>query len=105
MSEPTGLVFHRELPEFLSVTVEGDFAGVDQDITERIPGRVVVVMPDFTADALAHALAYLARIGDALDQERVGVGERELAEALFDAARAAGYHCPSGRLDSEVGNA
>jgi hypothetical protein len=105
MSEPSGDIFRRELPEFISVTVEGDFYHIDPDVTERTPGRVVIAMPDFTADALAHSLAYLAKIADGLDQERVGVGERELAQALFDAAQAAGYRCPSGQLDSEVGNA
>jgi hypothetical protein len=95
-------VWSRNLPEFVSVTVEGVFGGVDPDITERTPGRVVVTMPDFTADALAHALSYLSRVADAMNRERVGVGECELAEALFEAARAGGYRCPTGDVESEA---
>ena len=94
--------WRRDLPEFVSVTVEGTYGGVDPDITERTPGRIVVTMPDFTADALAHALSYLSRVADAMNRDRVGVGERELAEALFEAAHAAGYRCPSGHVESEA---
>ena len=70
--------------------------------TNRVPGRVVIAMPDFTADALAHVLNHLGQLADTLHIERVGVGEAELAAALFDAAQAAGYHCPSGTVTSEA---
>ena len=95
--------WRRDLPEFVSVSVAGVFGGIDRDVTERTPGRVVIAMPDFTADALAHVFAHLARIADTMNGERVGVGEQELAQALFDAARASGYRCPSGAIESEVG--
>jgi hypothetical protein len=94
--------WRRDLPEFVSVTVEGTYGGVDPDITERTPGRIVITMPDFTADALAHALSCLSRVADAMNRHRVGVGERELAEALFEAAHAGGYRCPSGHVESET---
>lgn len=51
-------------------------------------------MPDFTADAVAHVLRKLGGLADQLGMERDWMGERELAAALFEAARAAGYRCP-----------
>jgi hypothetical protein len=102
-TKPALSSWRRDLPEFVSVSVAGAFGGIDRDVTERTPGRVVIAMPDFTADALAHVFAHLARIADAMNGERVGVGEQELAQALFDAARASGYRCPSGAIESEVG--
>ena len=85
--------FRRELPEFVSVWVEGAYENFDPDITERTPGRVVIAMPDFTADALAHALDYLGRLAELLDGERLGVGPGELAAALHAAAAVTGVPC------------
>jgi hypothetical protein len=102
MSADVTAGWRRELPEFVSVAVEGPFRGLDRDVTERVPGRVVIAMPDFTADALAHVLNHLGQLADTLHIERVGVGEAELAAALFDAAQAAGYHCPFGTVSSEA---
>jgi hypothetical protein len=48
----------------MSVAVEGTISGVDPDVTERAPGRVVIVMPDFTADAVAHLLSRLGGLAD-----------------------------------------
>ena len=87
--------FLRELPEFVSVRVDGAYENFDPDITERTPGRVVIAMPDFTADALAHVLDHLGRFAELLDVERLGVGPSELAEALHQAAAAAGVPCAS----------
>ena len=86
--------WRQELPDYVSVTVDGTLNGVDPDVTERAPGRVVIVMPDFTADAVAHVLSKLGELADRFGMERDWMGERELAAALFEAARAAGYHCP-----------
>jgi hypothetical protein len=92
MTEELG--FRQELPEFVSVAVDGGLSGIDPDVTSRVPGRVVVVMPDFTADAISHALTVLGELADRLGLERDWIGERELAAALSAAARSAGFHCP-----------
>jgi hypothetical protein len=76
-------------------TVDGHIGGIDPDVTDRAPGRVVITMPDFTADAVAHALADLGELADRIKLDRVWTGERELAAALLEAAEVAGYHCPS----------
>ena len=86
--------WRRELPDYVSVAVDGTLSGIDPDVTERAPGRVVIAMPDFTADAVAHVLSKLGELADRLGMERDWMGERELAAALFEAARAAGYRCP-----------
>ena len=86
-------VFRRELPEFVSVAVDGAYENFDPDITERTPGRVVIAMQDFTADALAHVLGHLGRFAELLDVDRLGVGPQELAEALHAAAAATGVPC------------
>ena len=85
--------FRRELAEFVSVGVEGTYENFDPDITERTPGRVVVAMPDFTADALAHVLDHLGRFAELLDVDRLGVTPRELADALHEAAATTGVPC------------
>lgn len=88
------LSWRRELPDYVSVAVDGVVGGIDPDVTERAPGRVVIVMPDFTADAVAHVLSNLGELADRFGVERDWMGEHELAVALFDAAAAAGYRCP-----------
>ena len=85
----------RELPDFVSVTVEGRIRGIDPDVTTRAPGRVVIAMPDFTADAVAHALNALGDLADRVHIERDWIAERELADALWEAAEVVGYRCPS----------
>lgn len=88
------LSWRRELPDFVSVAVDGEIGGIDPDVTVRAPGRVVIVMPDFTADAVAHVLSNLGELADRFGMERDWMGEHDLAVALFDAAAAAGYRCP-----------
>ena len=88
------LSWRRELPDYVSVAVDGLVGGIDPDVTARAPGRVVIVMPDFTADAIAHVLSNLGELADRFGMERDWMGEHELAVALFDAAAAAGYRCP-----------
>lgn len=88
-------VFRRELPEFVSVRIEGAYENFDPDITERTPGREVIAMPDFTAEALSHVLSHLGRFAQLLDVERLGVGPDELARALHEAAAATGVRCAS----------
>lgn len=74
---------------------------MDPDVTRRTPGRVMIAMPDFTADAVAHVLRDLGELADRIHLERDWTGERELAAALQEAARAAGYRCPT-RLDPDM---
>ena len=93
------LSWRRELPDYVSVAVDGLMGGIDPDVSSRPSGRVVVVMPDSTADAFAHALSSLGELADRLGMERDWMGEGELAVALFEAARAAGYHCPDTARD------
>jgi len=54
------IAFRRDLPEHITVTVDGVLTNLDAGDPvpdERPVGRVVVTMPNFVADALAHALA------------------------------------------------
>lgn len=95
--------WRRELPEFISVVVDGEFGDIDVEVTERMPGRVTVVMLDFTADAIAHALIDLGELADRVRMDRERTGERELAAALQEAAEVAGYRCP-GRTAGEEGS-
>jgi hypothetical protein len=90
--------FRRELPDYVTVAVDGTIPNVDPDITERPSARVVLTMPDATADALAHVIAQAWQVADLLGAERLGDGDRALAEALYEAAAASGYRCPDGGL-------
>lgn len=96
------LSWRRELPDYVSVAVDGELGGIDPDVTERPAGRVVIVMPDFTADAVAHVLDVLGELADRFGMQRDWTGEHELAAALSDAAAAAGYHCPDRAPTGEV---
>ncbi len=94
--------FRRDLPEHITVTVDGVLTDLDADDPvpdERPVGRVVVTMPNFVADALAHALAKSWQVnqlfGGNID---IGSTERALAEALLAAAEASGSHCRKGGL-------
>ena len=86
--------FRRDLSEFMAVSIEGNYDTLDPDITDRTPGRVVIAMPDFTADAWAHVLSDLGRIAALLDTECLGLDPQELAQALSDAAASTGVYCP-----------
>ena len=99
MSEPTGHVFRRELPDYIIVTLDGVVEGVDPDVTERPPGRVIITLPDYAADSLAHLVArswWISRLFDS--EDRFGLTDRALAEAIY-AAAATTYRCPDGSLD------
>lgn len=98
MSSP----FHRTLPDELTVTVDGT-CDLDPDITDRRPVRVVIAMPDYVADSLAHLLGNLSRVADLLGApDTTGVDAAELAQALYEAATSGDYHCPQGSLTGEV---
>lgn len=91
--------FRRELPDYITVTVEGVVHGVDPDVADRPPARVVIALPDYVADGLAHLIAQSWWISRLFESEgRFGLAERALSEAIF-AAAATNYRCPDGSLD------
>ena len=91
--------WHQNLPEYMSVSVDGVVAGVDPEITHRQPGRVVLTMPDFTADNLGRVLAKAWKVAQAMNDPSIGgPAERALAEALVAAAEVGGYRCGRGGL-------
>jgi hypothetical protein len=98
--------WRRELAEQVSVALDGVVELEDAVPVRRAVRRVVVSMPDFVADTVAHLLAagWQAAVEDAGEDDIDGPGseERALAEALFEASRAAGYRCPAGRLERRV---
>jgi hypothetical protein len=98
-------VWHEDLPEYMTVAVDGVLVGVDPEITRRLPGRVVLTMPDFTADALARVLAKAWRVARAMDDPSIGPTERALAESLAAAAEAGGFRCALGGLALPPGDA
>jgi hypothetical protein len=78
--------FRQDLPEYMTVSLDGVVTGVDPQITHRLPGRVVLAMPDFTADNLGRVLAKAWQVAQAMDDPSIGQAERALAEALVAAA-------------------
>jgi DNA-binding XRE family transcriptional regulator len=89
------------LPEHAVITLDGSYHGLDPDVAEDRPvGRVVLAMPDFVADSLAHAVAKYYHVAHVMSDGRgsmaVGPLERAVAEGLAAAARACGYQCPFG---------
>jgi hypothetical protein len=94
MSDP----FFRALPDDLTVRVDGVLE-LDRDSTERVAARVVVAMPDFVADGLAHLLADAARVAEVFGGfQSNGIDGAALAEALYAAATSGDYQCPDGGL-------
>jgi hypothetical protein len=95
--------FRRELAAQVSVAVEGVVELPDPVPERRRVGRVVVSMPDFVADTVAHLLAAGCQVSTEdtrLDEaDMPGPEERALVEALFAASRINGYRCPTGRRD------
>ena len=103
MTASAATPWYLELPEHVTVTVNGTYPGPLDLPDEQVPctrpiGRVVLTMPDFTADFLAHTMAglytaaHLASGGKA--SLLLGPLERALAEGLSAAAHAAGYRSP-----------
>jgi uncharacterized protein (DUF433 family) len=90
--------FMRSLPDGLSVATDGTYPQ-GTDAAQRPPIRVVVKMPDYVADSLAHLLAYLSNITSnfgGLDGN--GLHAASLAAALYGAAVSGEYRCPEGVL-------
>ncbi len=102
-AEALNTSWRQDLPEYMTVSVDGVFAGVDPEITDRLPGRIVLTMPDFTADNLARVLAKAWQVARAMDDPSIGPAERALAEGLAAAAQAGGYHCALGGLSLPPG--
>ena len=98
MSDP----FHRTLPDQLTVSVDGT-CDADPDSTDGRPVRVVVTMPDYVADSLAHLLSNLGQVAELLGAtDTTGINAAELAQALYEAATSGTYRCPAGPLAGEV---
>jgi hypothetical protein len=91
-----GPSYRRELSDNVTVAVEGAMTEVDPDVSDRPPARVILVMPDSTADALAHLLSAWNLVRALAEVEDLGPDERTLADALYEAAAAGGYRCPFG---------
>jgi len=90
--------FSRQLPDSVTVAADGTLT-LDPDITERPVARVVVTMPDYVADDLAHLLACLGRIaGTCGGLDGSGMHTDSLAAALYTAAASGGHRCPEGAL-------
>jgi len=84
----------RRLADDLTVSVDGVLE-LDHDITERRAARVVVTMPDYVADGLAHLLADAVRIAEVFGGfQSNGLDAAALAEALYAAATSGDYRCP-----------
>jgi hypothetical protein len=100
-AEATAELFRRELPEHITVSVDGMYGDLvpDEEVKDtRSVGRVVLAMPDFYADTFAHSLAALWQLIDRVGggTQHVGPTERAIAAALFEAAQFMGYKCPDG---------
>jgi hypothetical protein len=98
MTTAVSPTFRRDLPEYMTVSLDGVVTGVDPQITDRMPGRVVLTMPDFAADNLGRVLAKVWRVARAMSDQSFGQTERALAEALVAAAEVGGFRCPLGGL-------
>jgi hypothetical protein len=85
-AESAAFLRRLEHHENVTVSVEG-VAEVDPNVVTPPPGRVVVRMPDAEADYFAHLIARTVQVADALGGAvDIGKPERELAEALHEAA-------------------
>jgi hypothetical protein len=94
------VAFRRDLPEHVTVSVDGTLTILDPDdpVPDKRPvGRVVVSMPNFVADALSHTLAKAWQANRLFGGDSdIGETERALAEALMAAAEASGNRCRRG---------
>ena len=90
--------WHQDLPDHMSVAVDGILTDVDPQITHRLPGRVVLTMPDFAADNLGRVLAKVWQVAQTMNDPTIGPDQRALAEALVAAAEVGGYRCALGGL-------
>lgn len=94
--------FERELLDGLVIRVDG-LLPADPENGDRQPARVVLTMPDFVADGLAHLLAEANRaaaIFGAIGSS--GIDGWRLADALFAAATSGDYRCPDGGLSPSL---
>lgn len=90
--------FRRVLEDAVTVAIDGT-CELDPDITEQPVSRVVLTMPDYVADGLAHLLAYLSRVVSGFGGlDNSGIHSGSLAAALFSAAASGEYRCPEGAL-------
>ena len=98
-TQTTDTGWHRTLPDHVTVTVAGTIP-VDPDGAARPSARIVLSLPDYAADTLAHALADACNAARVLGGVRsIGEDERAIAEALYQAANTGtGHRCTAGGL-------
>jgi hypothetical protein len=100
-TEPGARPFHRRLPWSVVVRLDGVYDDADEpdpavEDPAHPPGRVVVELPDFAADSLAHMIELVWDVAEQLtDGAGPAVGPaRDLAEALHLAVLSQpGYRC------------
>jgi hypothetical protein len=97
-TQTTAPIWRRELPDHVTVALDGTLPDVDPDLPgtrDRVVGRVVITMPAYTADSLSHLIAAMYHSAEVFGEpDWLGLNDRELADALFEAATASGYRCP-----------
>lgn len=94
--------FERELPDSLVIRVDG-LLPPDKEDGNRQPARVVLTMPDFVADGLAHLLAEANRAAAIFGAIGIsGIDGWRLADALYAAATFGDYRCPDGGLSAPL---
>jgi uncharacterized protein (DUF433 family) len=86
-----------QLPDQMAVSTN-EIVAPGPDITDRPVSRVLLTMPDYVADGLAHLLADLSRITSGFGGGS-GIHAGSLAAALFRAAVSGEYRCPEGVLN------
>jgi hypothetical protein len=92
--------FYRRLPWSVVVRLDGVYDDADEpdpavEDPDHPPGRVVVELPDFLADGLAHMIELVWDIAEHLTGDGPAEGPaRDLAEALHGAVVSQpGYRC------------
>jgi hypothetical protein len=90
--------FRREVLDDIIVSIDG-VVDLDPDITARPASRVLVELPDYAADALAHLLADACAVAEVFGGfPDNGLDGRALADALYAAATSGAYRCHEGGL-------
>jgi hypothetical protein len=90
-TESGGSSFYRRLPWSVVVRLDGYYDDADEpdpavEDPDHPPGRVIVELPDFLADGLAHMIELVWDIAEHLTGDGPADGPaRDLAEALHDA--------------------